>query len=319
MKPPMSSASSVLGSVRLAGVALAAAAGLAACSGGTQDTASYETTQLARNVLLVSGPDGNIVVGVQPEGLVVIDGGSAEHAPSLLRAIRRETGTSTVTTLVDTSWLPDRIGLNVLLGEGDTEIVAHFNARQWLQHGADDRAGEGRYEPIPEAGWPDHTVMDEGGRVAFGEGAIELGFLLQANTDSDLYAYFPEANVLVTGGAIRSDRWPMIDWGAGGYLGGLDDAGRTLLAVANDDTIVVPGSGPVMTRAELAEQAEMYSTLFRRVAELVMSAQSPAEAVAARPTDGYHPDWPGADAFVDRAHRSYKTHIRRDPRLPAIP
>lgn len=299
--------------------ALAGAAAFAAACSGPQDTASFTATELAENVLLFSGPDGNVVVGVAPEGLVVIDGGSAEHAPSLLRAIKRETGTDRVATLIDTSWVPSRVGLNEILGEGDTQIVAHINAKQWLKYGSDDLVNGGRYEPLSDAGQPDVLVRDEGGSVPFGDGEIQLGFLLQANTDADLYAYFPEANVLVTGGAIRSDRWPLIDWGAGGYLGGLDDAGRTLLAVANDETIVVPGSGPVMTKADLAAQAEMYSALFMRVADLVLGAQSPAEAVAAHPLADFHPDWPDADAFVDRAHRSYRTHIRRDPRLPAIP
>ncbi len=295
-------------------------AALAACSGPNDpDMASYTTTELAENVLLVSGPDGNVVVGIQPDGLVVIDGGRAEHADTLLRVLERDAGTDNVATLIDTSWLPDRVGLNEILGYRGTEIVAHINAKQWLEYGADDRAGGGRYEAIPESGWPTRLIRDEGGEVAFGDGVIQLGFLLQANTDADLYAYFPEANVLVTGGAIRSDAWPLIDWGAGGYLGGLDDAGKTLLAVANDETIVVPGSGPVMTRADLQAQADMYSTLFMRVAELVLSAQSPAEAVAAQPLGDFHPDWPNADPFVDRAHRSYRTHIRRDPRLPAIP
>jgi hypothetical protein len=74
-----------------------------------------------------------------------------------------------------------------------------------------------------------------------------------------------------------------------------------------------------MTRADLEAQREMYLAMFDRISELVLSARSPVEAVAARPTEGYHPEWTDADAFVDRAHRSFRTHIRRDPRLGPIP
>lgn len=299
--------------------AVSAALTLAAC-GGPQADPRYTTSEIADGVLMIAGPDGNTVVGVAPDGLLVIDGGRAENAQALLDTIRAETGGRPVRTLVNTSWRPDRVGLNALLGAGDTEIVAHFNARQWMEHGGVDRAGGGgRFEPLPEAGRPDRLIPDEGGAVSFGDGEIELGFLLQANTDADLYAYFPQQNVLVTGAAFSSDAWPLIDWGAGGYLGGLDDAGRTLTGVVNDDTVVVPGSGPVMTADELRAQAEMYSALFRTVAELVMDSQSPAEAVASKPLASIHPEWTNADQFVDRAHRSYRTHIRRDPRLPAIP
>jgi glyoxylase-like metal-dependent hydrolase (beta-lactamase superfamily II) len=304
--------------VRIAAAAAALAA-LAACGPGGPDP-RYATTRLADDLLVIAGPDGNTVVGVAPDGLVVIDGGRAENAEALLRTIKAEAGARPIKTLVNTGWSPDRTGLNALLGRGETEIVAHINARPWMAYGGIDLVNGGApIAPLPEAAWPDRLIRDEGGEIAFGDGAIRLGFLLQANADADLYAWFPEDDVLVTGGAIRSDSWPLIDWGAGGYLGGLDDAGRTLAAVVDDDTTVVPGSGPVMSADELRGQAEMYATLFHTIADLMLNAQSPAEAVAAKPLAALHPEWPNADQFVDRAHRSYRTHIRRDPRLPAIP
>jgi glyoxylase-like metal-dependent hydrolase (beta-lactamase superfamily II) len=292
---------------------------LAACGGPEAADPGFSATQLAEKVLLVSGPDGNVVVAEGPAGLVVIDGGSDEHAEALLRFIQRETGQNRVATLIDTSWTPDRVGLNAILGARGTEIVAHLNAKPWLAYGGIDHPGGGSYAPLPEAALPDRLVPDDGATIPFGEGAIEIGYLLQAHTDSDLYVRLPEANVLVTGAVVRSDGWSQIDWGAGAYLGALADAYETLLASADEDTIVVPGGGRVMSHAELAAQSEMYLEMFDRISELVLAAKSPAEAVAARPTEGYHPEWTDADAFVDRAHRSFRTHIRRDPRLGPIP
>jgi glyoxylase-like metal-dependent hydrolase (beta-lactamase superfamily II) len=292
---------------------------LASCGQGGATDPRFNATRLTDDVLLVSGPDGNVVVAEGPSGLVVIDGGDKANADALLRVIARETGQSRVATLVDTDWHPDRTGLNEILGARGTEIIAHVNARPWLAYGGTDRAGGGSYEPAPNAALPDRLIPDEGGTIPFGEGAIELGYLLQAHTDADLYVRLPEANVLVTGAVVRSDGWSMIDWGAGAYLGALVDAHDALLAAADEHTIVVPGSGPVMTRADLEAQREMYLAMFDRISELVLSARSPVEAVAARPTEGYHPEWTDADAFVDRAHRSFRTHIRRDPRLGPIP
>jgi glyoxylase-like metal-dependent hydrolase (beta-lactamase superfamily II) len=198
-------------------VLVATLAVLAAC-GGPQADPRYATTRLADDLLVIAGPDGNTVVGVAPDGLIVIDGGAAENAEALLRTIRAEAGNRPVTTLVNTSWRADRTGLNALLGAGETEIVAHINARPWMEYGGVDIETGGTIAPLPEAAWPDRLIRDEGGEIAFGDGVVRFGFLLQANTDSDLYAYFPEADVLVTGGAIRSDSWPVIDWGSGGYL-----------------------------------------------------------------------------------------------------
>jgi glyoxylase-like metal-dependent hydrolase (beta-lactamase superfamily II) len=292
---------------------------VAACGpGGAPDT-RFAATRLAENVLLVSGPDGNVVVAEGPDGLVVIDGGSKPNAEALLRVIERETGQRRVATLIITSWTPDRIGLNELLGARGTEIVAHLNAKPWLAYGGVDHVSGGSYAPLPESALPDRLVSDHGGSIPFGEGAVELGYLRQAHTDSDLYVRLSEANVLVTGAVVRSDGWSQIDWGAGAYLGTLADAFETLLEATDEDTIVAPGSGPVMTRADLAAQAEMYLEMFNRVSALVLDAKSPAEAVAAHPTGEFHPEWTDADIFVDRAHRSFRTHIRRDPRLGPIP
>jgi glyoxylase-like metal-dependent hydrolase (beta-lactamase superfamily II) len=298
---------------------LAGAAAWLAAACTAPEASAFAASEIADDVFLLSGPDGNVVAAKGPDGLLVINGGSAANAKALERALARATGQRRIAALVITDWRPEHTGLNASAGAQGAEIVAHFNANQWLAYGATDLATGEVYAPLPEAARPTRLVSDDGAEIALGEGRVELGYLLQAHTDADLYAYFPEANVLVTGDAVRSDGWSMVHWPAGGYLGGLEDAFDALLAAANDDTVIVPGSGPVMTKADLAAQADMYADMFMRMADLVLSSKSPLEAVAAKPTTGYHPEWADQDEFIDRAHRSYRTHIRRDPRLPAIP
>jgi glyoxylase-like metal-dependent hydrolase (beta-lactamase superfamily II) len=300
----------------LAGVAAWLAA---SCSAPSGEPAAYTTTKLADGLFLLSGPDGNVVTQSGPDGLLVVNGGAAKHARALERALQDAAGRRKIAVLIDTDWKPEHVGLNAVAGGQGAKIVAHFNAKQWLAYGAKDLAtGEG-YPPLPEKARPTELVSDDGAEIAFAGGPVKLGYLLQAHTDADLYVYFPKANVLVTGAAVRSDGWSMVNWPAGAYLGGLDDALKTLGKVGDDKTIVVPGSGPVITKADLAAQGQMYADLFMKVAKLVLTSKSPVEAVAAHPTGEYHPEWTDADEFVDRAQRSYRTHIRRDPRLPAIP
>ena len=304
---------------------LAAAAGavlmLAGAGAGAAmaQGAAFTATDLGGGLTLIAGPDGNIVAGETAQGLVLIDGGRAENAPALLDFIRAEVSDAPVTTLINTDWKPDNTGLNETLGAEGAQIVAHFNAAPWLEFGNEHRADGVTYAPLPEAALPDVRVMDSGMALPFGEGEMRLGFLMQAHCDSDLYVFFPDANVLVTGPAVRNDSWVMIDWWAGGYIGGTDYALQDLLEVADEDTVIVPASGPVMTRAELETHAAMYREMFDRVAALVLQATSPREAADAHPTGEYHPEWADADQFVMRAHESFKTHLRRDPRLGPIP
>ena len=94
---------------------------------------------------------------------------------------------------------------------------------------------------------------------------MKYGYLLQAHTDGDLYVLFPDSNVLVAGGVVSSDGWPVIDYKTGGWLGGLIDGLKELIKVADANTQIVPANGPVVTRADLEAQRDMYAAIFDRM------------------------------------------------------
>ena len=110
--------------------------------------------------------------------------------------------------------------------------------------------------------------------------------------------------MLVTGGVISADGWPLIDWWTGGWILGLVDGLDVLIDVANDDTKVVPGSGPLLTKADLIAQRDMFLEIYERLMKLFLSARSPAEAVEARPTAEFRPDWGDPARFVTLAFQS---------------
>src|SRR5690606_12466865 len=114
---------------------------LAAGSAAAQD-AEYTAQDLTPELTLISGPDGNSVLGRAGEEIVLIDGGRAENAPALLEFVMEQTGGAAVTTLIVTDWDPARTGLNETLGTAGARIVMHMNARQWLEFGDEDQ-GEG--------------------------------------------------------------------------------------------------------------------------------------------------------------------------------
>ena len=55
------------------------------------------------------------------------------------------------------------------------------------------------------------------------------------------------------------------------------------LSLANDGTKIVPGHGPVATKAQLAEYRAMLSTVRDRMLALVKEGKSEADVVAAKP------------------------------------
>ena len=63
--------------------------------------------------------------------------------------------------------------------------------------------------------------------------------------------------MLVAGDVLSVGKYPIADYTTGGWLGGLVTATKTLLDLSNAETRIVPGTGPVQTRADLQAQHDM--------------------------------------------------------------
>jgi glyoxylase-like metal-dependent hydrolase (beta-lactamase superfamily II) len=134
--------------------------------------------------------------------------------------------------------------------------------------------------------------------------------MLKAHTDGDIWVFFPEDNVLATGGVVSNDGWPIIDWWTGGWIVGMLDAFDTLLKIANDQTRIVPGNGPVMSLADLKSQQEMYLKIFERLETMHRNSLATDEALAAKPTAEYDAQWGDPELFVTLAFQSLWGHLR---------
>lgn len=262
-------------------------------------------SELGRNIFLVSGAGANVVAAADSEGVVMVDGGLAQHSEALLALINDTFDGRPVRTLFNTHWHPEQTGANLPLARAGAELVAQVNTRLWLGTDIQRPWEDFTHQPLPSEARPQVTFYDRGEAVTLASNMLRYGHLLQAHTDGDCYIHFPEANVVACGGVIAGDRWPEIDWWTGGWLGGLVEGIETLLQVGDEQTRFVPSHGPVLSRAELAAQRDMYAKLFVHFRdELLFQGLSPAEAVAAEPTAGLHEDWPGRDRFVTLAFQS---------------
>jgi glyoxylase-like metal-dependent hydrolase (beta-lactamase superfamily II) len=275
-------------------------------------TAPAELTAqpIAEGLLLIRGGGGNVVVGVEPDGMSLVDSGLAERTPALLEFIRAETGQDRIKTLINTHWHAGQTGGNAAIGAQGAKIVSHVNTARYLSNDTWVRAEHRTYPALPAEGRPTETFYDTW-TGAFGAGGVEAGYLLQAHTDGDVYVRFPGANVIVTGGAATSDQWPVIDWSTGGWIGGLRRAQSALLEIAADDTVIVPGLGPTMTKAELAAQHEMYVGLMDQLEAMMESGFGVSDVLAADPAAGLRPDWGDTAPFLTAAFKSFWGHVRQ--------
>jgi glyoxylase-like metal-dependent hydrolase (beta-lactamase superfamily II) len=215
-----------------------------------------ETVKVTDRVSVISGAPGNVVLLSSGDG-VLVDSGSTALAP----AVRKQLAGASVHTLFNTHYHADQTGGNALFAKAGAEIHAHTITKQWLATDYYVPAEDRWVKAPPKEAVPTVTFRSKGEMKAGAE-SIEFGYLLEAHTRGDAYVYFRDSNVLAAGDVVSPLRDPILDWYAGGWLGGRADAMDDLLAIVNDQTRIVPAYGPVMSRAQLQAERDLISKLY---------------------------------------------------------
>ncbi len=293
--------------------ALAGAAGaslsLRALAGSPKEAISV--VPLTEQIVQITGAGGNVVALTGSEGVLLVDSGAEERSRDLLRTVERLPGGKHVHTLINTHWHWDHTGGNERLGKDKVKILAHENTRLWL--GADfycDWQNNRHYTPRPKAAWPTQTFYSGGGKLTANGQEVVYGYLPRAHTDGDVYVFFPKANVLVAGGLVSVGSYPILDYTTGGWIGGMSDASKALLEVANKDTRIVPGIGPVQSYADLQAQSEMLATMRERLVELMRKGMGTDDLAANPPTREFDAKWGDPQLFLANAYRGMWGHVR---------
>jgi len=268
-------------------------------------------TRLSDTLIVISGAGANVVALAGPEGALLVDGGTEARSADLVKLALKETGAKKVHTLFNTHWHPEQTGSNERLGKAGARIIAHENTKLWLGYANPVPWQDEEWGPLPAKALPNDTTFD-GGKIELGGQHIEYGYLLQAHTDGDLYVFFREANVIVAGGAVSSEGWPVIDYKTGGWINGMVDGLRTLGGVGDANTKIVPANGPVVGKADLEAQVKMYGTIAQRLSQLLRKGMGPDEVLAANPTKEFDEKMGDPTKFVTLAFKSLWGHMAPD-------
>ncbi len=266
-------------------------------------------TTLTDTVTLISGAGGNVVVVTGPDGVAMINGGLKERSNELLEMVATRSGGKRIQTLFNTDWHPDHTGSNETLGKSGTAIVAHEHTKQYLGAELLVEWQHRTYKPLPPHALPAKTFYTTG-KMTIGNDAIEYGHLGQAHTDGDIYVYVRGANVLIAGDVLAVGTYPIADYTTGGWLGGLLAATKTLLDLSNADTRIVPGTGPVQTRADLQAQYDMLVAMRDRFGKMMKQGMGIDDIIAAGPTKEFDARWGDPNLFVTTCCRGLWLHVR---------
>jgi glyoxylase-like metal-dependent hydrolase (beta-lactamase superfamily II) len=283
-----------LGQVLAAG---AAALALPAAANARAAKADLTIKTLADGLTLIAGGGGNVTLFDSPDGVLMVDGGSPEHSARVLKTVKKLSGDARVHTLFNTHWHWDQTGSNAALGSAGTRIISHENTRLWLGTDVDSKWENRLYERLAPKARPNQTFYTTGSLI-FGGEHLDHGHLPQAHTDGDIYVFFRTANVLVAGDVVSAGAYPVIDYCTGGWIGGMVNATQTLLSLSNAGTIIVPGTGPVLSRDDLQAEYDMLVTLKQRLSELLAQGMSVEDMIKAAPTRDFDAKWGDASLFI---------------------
>jgi len=111
-------------------------------------------------------------------------------------------------------------------------------------------------------------------------------------------------NVLAAGGVVSGEKWPLLDYRNGAWLGGRVRAVQALADVVKADTRVVPDQGRAITGKDIVRQRDIYLDLFHTMIDYMNMGMGAEDAVRRNPLSKFTAEFGDPSAFLDGAYRS---------------
>jgi glyoxylase-like metal-dependent hydrolase (beta-lactamase superfamily II) len=302
---------------------------VAACLGQSaiaQQGQDVRILHVRGNVFMLQGAGGNITVLTFPEGVTLVDSGTAQMADKVLAAIRT-LSTQPIRYIINTSVGADHTGGNDTLGAIGSQITGGNVAGQVGTDGAEIIAHERVLDrmsarsvqpPIPIRAVPQTTYHNDQLKLStlyHGDG-IQVFHVPAAHTDGDSLVYFRHNDILATGDVFTTTNYPVVDLDRGGSINGVVDALNRVLDLAFPDfrleggTLVIPGHGRICDSADVAYYRDMVTIVRDRVQDMIKKGMTIEQVKAAKPTRDYDPRYGSTsgswttDMFVEAAYKS---------------
>jgi glyoxylase-like metal-dependent hydrolase (beta-lactamase superfamily II) len=205
--------------------------------------------------LLRSNAGGNTIACVGDKGIVLVDSDFSQISKKLTDALR-EISQKPVTTLINTHWHFDHTGGNKHFAERGCKIIAHKNVRERMSKDQTIGILNIDVKASPPAALPQKLVKDSM-HLNTGKENIMIQHLPQAHTDGDICVFFKNSNVLHTGDLVFNGSYPFIDVFGGGSIDGMIKGLDFMSGLCNDETVIVPGHGPLLNKIRLKEYRAM--------------------------------------------------------------
>jgi glyoxylase-like metal-dependent hydrolase (beta-lactamase superfamily II) len=213
----------------------------------------------------IEGDGGNVAVYVTDEGLILIDDKFDFDHDAIMEKIKSVTN-QPIKYVISTHYHADHSGGNAKMFQTGAEIISTVNSHNNIV--------EHKQSNAPPGVVPARVTFTTEEQVFLGGKQVVARYVGRGHTNGDAVVYFPALKVLHTGDLMAGDT-PLIDYPGGGSL---VEWPKTLdAAMQFDFDTVIPGHGPVTTKANLMTYRENVEKERKRVAGLIHSHKSEEE------------------------------------------
>ncbi len=278
---------------------------------GSEDIGVYP---VAPNFYMLAGAGGNIAVQTGPDGVVLVDAGSAEMTDKVLAAVAKLSD-QPIRYIINTSADADRTGgnaaiskagqsflqnapglfaggptLGVVGAQNPAAILATENVLKRMS------APAGKQSAFPFAALPAETFANDETAMYLNHEAIKVIAQPAAHTDGDAIVFFRRSDVIVAGDIIDTDHFPVIDLDKGGSIQGEIAALNRIIKITvasvplawqDGGTYVIPGHGWLCDQADVVEYRDMVTIVRDVIQDLIRQGKTLEQVKAANPTQGY--------------------------------
>jgi glyoxylase-like metal-dependent hydrolase (beta-lactamase superfamily II) len=252
-------------------------------------TARITVQKLRGNVNMLEGSGGNIAVLTGRDGKLLVDAGITASRPGITDALAG-ISSDPVKHLINTHWHFDHTDGNEWLHAIGAEITAHENTRKHLSVSTRVEGWNFTFPPSPKGALPTRVVGADH-QLHLNGTTLRLKHYPPAHTDSDISVEFMNENILHVADTWWNGYFPFIDYWTGGSIDGAIRAAEANVARVGEDTIVIPGHGPVGGKTGLIEFRDMLVAVREKVASLKKQGKSLEEVLLAKPTADYDEKW----------------------------
>ena len=244
-----------------------------------QDDSNWKSQEVVPGIYMLESDrgfaGGNLGLLTGDDGVVLIDDGMPTITATTVAAVEALTG-DPVDFVINTHAHGDHTGANAAFMEQGATVVVHDNLRQALTE--DEQYDQ---SALPELTFSDSVTFHLNGHTAY------VFHIPSAHTSGDAAIHFKEVNVIHTGDVMFNGMFPFIDLDGGGSVDGFIAGQQRMHAMADDATKIIPGHGPLASKADLKAAIDMLVDAQAMVKALVDDGLSLEEVQEANPLARY--------------------------------